>query len=89
MEETQELIDAEEVENEYYDTDEGSVVINFQHAMPQMKQLKVHSKNRDEKHENGRQKDERQMISRRISMAATRASRSKKYSDNDIILDIG
>ena len=39
MEEIQECIDTEEVEDDDYDTDEGSVIINFQHhhAIPQMK----------------------------------------------------
>ena len=31
VEETQDFIDDNEVENEDYDTDEGSVIINFQH----------------------------------------------------------
>ena len=79
------------MDDEYYDTDEGSVIINFQHqhAIIQTNQLRVHSKKRDEEHDKGKQTEERRTISRRLSMAATRASRSKKYSDNDILIDTG
>ena len=57
--------------------------------MIQNQQLKVLWRKKDEGCAKMKQKEERQFISRSLSMAATRASRSKKYSDTDILLDNG
>ena len=54
-----------------------------------MRKLKVQGKKRDDEHEKHKQKEKRRIITRRIIMPSIRASRLKKYSDNDILLDTG
>lgn len=89
MKEMQELIDAEEVSDSDYDSYEGSVIINFQHQHMkiQHQHLQLRCKNENNEYDERREQEERCVISRRMSMAATTASRSEKYSDTDILIN--
>ena len=82
VEEIQEFIDTEEVEESDYDSDEGSVIINFQYL-----QLKWEMNNAG--HDATNQQKYRRIITKRLSMAATRASQSGRYWDSDVLLYTG
>ena len=87
VEEIQEFIDAEEVDDDDYDSDEGSVIVNFQHVQIKHQKLQARWEKKNEEYEARKQQEERCIISRRLSMATTRASRSDKYPDTDILID--
>ena len=71
-----EFIDAEEIESDDKNSDEESLVMNFQHMSVSEKKVKMKSKKKNVKMSKGK-----------LSMAATEKKKGLKYMDTDILID--